>query len=247
MPIIYLSPSTQEYNLFVNGGNEEEVMNQIADAMIPYLRANGIRYSRNSPSGNVSASIAQSNAGNYDLHVAIHSNASPENRAGQLQGTDIYYQATNWRSKHFADILANNFKNIYPNPNMVDTRTTTSLSEVLRTRAPAVLIEVAYHDNPEDAAWIKENIDAIARTIVLSITEYFGLPFIQPGPAKTGTVNTGGPSLLIRDRPNTGSTVLGRIPNGAQVTVYGISPTYWFSIGYNGNYGFVSGDFVDIS
>ena len=65
-----------------------------------------------------------------------------------------------WEKPYDADILANNFKNIYPNPNMVDTRTTTSLSEVLRTRAPAVLIEVAYHDNPEDAAWIKENIDA---------------------------------------------------------------------------------------
>ena len=32
MPIIYLSPSTQENNLYVNGGTEEEWMNRLADA-----------------------------------------------------------------------------------------------------------------------------------------------------------------------------------------------------------------------
>ena len=43
MPIIYLSPSTQENNLYVNGGTEEEWMNRLADAMEPvsytHLRA----------------------------------------------------------------------------------------------------------------------------------------------------------------------------------------------------------------
>jgi vacuolar-type H+-ATPase subunit D/Vma8 len=33
MPIIYLSPSTQENNLYVNGGTEEEWMNRLADAI----------------------------------------------------------------------------------------------------------------------------------------------------------------------------------------------------------------------
>ena len=47
MPIIYLSPSTQENNLYVSGGTEEEWMNRLADAMVPYLTAAGIRYTRN--------------------------------------------------------------------------------------------------------------------------------------------------------------------------------------------------------
>ena len=46
MPIIYLSPSTQENNLYVTGGTEEEWMNRLADAMVPYLSASGIRYVR---------------------------------------------------------------------------------------------------------------------------------------------------------------------------------------------------------
>ena len=47
MPSIYLSPSTQEFNPYVGGGNEEEYMNLLADAIEPYLAASGIRYVRN--------------------------------------------------------------------------------------------------------------------------------------------------------------------------------------------------------
>ena len=48
MPSIFLSPSVQEYNPYVNGlGSEEYYMNLIADAMEPYLEASGITYERN--------------------------------------------------------------------------------------------------------------------------------------------------------------------------------------------------------
>lgn len=82
MPIIYLSPSTQDWNHFVNGGTEEYYMNLIADAMEPYLLSSGIRWVRNTPDMTAASSIAQSNHGNYDLHLALHSNAAPEGEAG---------------------------------------------------------------------------------------------------------------------------------------------------------------------
>ena len=67
MPIIYLSPSTQEYNEYVNGlGNEEEWMNRLADAMEPMLFASGIQYTRNTPDMTAASSIRASNAGNYN-------------------------------------------------------------------------------------------------------------------------------------------------------------------------------------
>ena len=37
MATIYLSPSLQPYNSYVGGGNEQEYMNLVADAMEPYL------------------------------------------------------------------------------------------------------------------------------------------------------------------------------------------------------------------
>ncbi len=179
MPSIYLSPSTQEFNPYIIGGSEEYYMNLIADAMEPYLYASGITFTRNTPDMTAASSIAASNAGNYDLHVALHSNATGSGD-GARRGSEVYYYPTSQNGKRFAEITANNLKLIYPLPDLVRTIPTTSLGEVRRTKAPAALIEFAYHDNYEDAVWIRDNIEAIAANVVVSITDYFGIPFVVP-------------------------------------------------------------------
>ena len=57
---------------------------------------------------------------------------------------------------------------------------TTTLVELRRTKAPAVLVEVAYHDNWEDANWIINNIEAIGRNLALSVADILGVPFVEP-------------------------------------------------------------------
>lgn len=180
MPSIFLSPSLQEWNSYYGGGNEEYYMNLVADDMVPYLEASGITVVRNDITGDLRYAIQQSNAGSYDLHLALHSNAAPESLSGQLQGTDVYYYTTSVKGKRAAEIIANNFKTIYPNPNKVKTVASTSLAELRQVRAPSVLVEIAYHDNPEDAQWIRDNIPEIARNLALSVTEFLGVPFKEP-------------------------------------------------------------------
>ena len=180
MSKIYLSPSVQEYNKYLNGGDEEYYMNLIADAMEPYLEASGIDFDRNDSSKPVSQAIADSNEGNYDLHLAIHSNAAPEGLKGDLSGVDIYYSPVSYLGKLFADMLAENYKKIYYDSDKVKVVPTTSLGEIRRTKAPAVLIETAYHDNAEDEAWLKENIDDIAEVLAETVAEFFNLPFVIP-------------------------------------------------------------------
>ena len=180
MPKIYLSPSVQEYNKYLNGGDEEYYMNLIADAIEPYLEASGIDFDRNDSSKPVSQAIADSNEGNYDLHLAIHSNAAPEGLKGDLSGVDIYYSPVSYLGKLFADMLAENYKKIYYDSDKVKVVPTTSLGEIRRTKAPAVLIETAYHDNAEDEAWLKENIDNIAEVLAETVAEFFNLPFVMP-------------------------------------------------------------------
>jgi len=178
MPKVFLSPSVQEFNNFVNGGTEEQYMNLIADAIEPYLIASGIDFERNNPNESLTAAIRKSNDSGADLHVAIHSNASPENLSGQLRGTDIYYNTNSYYGEEMADILEDRFEEI--TPTTVQTLPTNTLAELRRTTAPAVLIETAYHDNNDDAQWIKDNVDLIGRTIAESIAEYFGVPFVIP-------------------------------------------------------------------
>ena len=180
MPNIYLSPSLQEWNPYVDGGNEEYYMNLIADAMVPYLNASGISFTRNSPEMTLRQAINQSNMGNYDLHLAIHSNASGENSAGQNRGVEVYYYPGSTKGQSFAETLATNFSDLYPIPERVRTIPTTSLGELRLTRAPSALIEVAYHDNLDDTRWIRDNINNIARNLSKSVAEALGVTFVEP-------------------------------------------------------------------
>ena len=91
-------------------------MNLLADRMEPYLRSSGITYVRNDPSRNVVGAISDSNAGNFDVHLALHSNAAPERLAGKLRGIDIYFSPSSYDSERLATIIANNLKSIYPLP-----------------------------------------------------------------------------------------------------------------------------------
>lgn len=240
MPIIYLSPSTQEFNPYVGGGNEEEYMNLLADAIEPYLAASGIRYVRNTPEMTAATSIAESNRGNYDFHLALHSNASND---GTVRGAEFYYYPTSEKGKRFADIAAENFQLIYPLPDRVRAIPTTTLGEVRRVKAPGVLIEVEYHDNPEGAEWIRDNIEAMAANIAYSLTEYFGIPFNTPQPIFTASVATRGSNLNVRYAPSTSSSIVGSIPNGAEVTVYATIPD-WAVVGYNNTVGYVASRYL---
>ena len=106
MPSLFLSPSVQEYNPYVNGlGSEEYFMNLVADAMEPYLISSGITFTRNNPDDTLSQAIALSNAGNYDFHLALHSNAAPASLAGQLRGPDVYYYTASREGYRAAQIF----------------------------------------------------------------------------------------------------------------------------------------------
>ncbi len=245
MPTIFLSPSAQEFNPYAIGGSEEQYMNLLADAMEPYLRSTGIQFTRNNPDETLSQIIQQSNAGNYDLHLALHSNAGPESLAGRLHGTDVYYYTPSAEGRRAAEIIADNFRNIALYPDRVRAVPTTTLAELRRTRAPAVLIEVAYHDNVPDANWIVDNLQVIARNLVQSLAQYFGIPFIEAQPARTGTVSTNGGELNIRSRPNMEATVLTTAPDGASIEVLG-SWQNWYVVNYNGTVGYANSAYITL-
>ena len=245
MPSVFLSPSTQEYNPYITGsGSEEYWMNQIADAMEPYLRANGISYGRNDPSTSAAASIRQGNAGNYDFYLALHSNASGDGASeGRARGIIAFYYPTSTNGQRGAELIVQNLRPIYPLPDLVNTRSTTSLGEVRQPRMPSVLVEIGYHDNVADALWIESNVVAIARQLVRALTEYFGIPFIDECIDRQAVVATQGGALNLRSGPSTDSAVLTQIPNGTPITVCG-EWNGWYTVSYNGLEGYVSGQFV---
>jgi N-acetylmuramoyl-L-alanine amidase len=245
MPKIFLSPSTQEFNLYVTGtGSEEYYMNLLADAMEPYLRANGIGFTRNDPNTSAAASVRLANQGYYDLYLALHSNASGAGSEGKNRGIIAFYYPTSSNGKRAAEIFAADLRDIYPLPDQVTTRSTTTLIEVRGPRAPAVLLELGYHDNYADAMWVENNLEAIAANLVLSLTRYFDLPFLYPQQhfeAKVSTPNGG--AVNLRSAPWTASGVVAVLPNGTPLTVYS-SYQGWYAVTSGANAGFVNAAFV---
>lgn len=245
MPFLFLSPSTQRANLYVTSESERYWMNLLADEMEPYLHSSGVNFTRNDPNATAAQAIRDSNAGFYDFHLALHSNAASDAASGTVRGIDVYYFPTSVQGLRMANILVDNLREVYPLPASVRALPTTSIGEVRLTTAPSVLVELGYHDNILDAQWIENNLPQIAVALVLSVTEFLGLPFIPPNTPRTGIVRVSSSALNLRAYPTTNSDILTQIPNGAVITIYG---TYdgWYSAEYNGLVGFVSQQFVSI-
>ena len=114
-----------------------------------------------------------------------------------------------------------------------------------QSKAPAVLLELAYHDNAQDEAWIKTSIPQIAWAIALSIAQYFGLPLAQPqAPQQArGTMRYG--TLNLRAAPSLSARVLTSIPNGEALTVLGTLEG-WYVVRYGSLTGYASAQYVTL-
>jgi N-acetylmuramoyl-L-alanine amidase len=178
VPAIYLSPSTQE-NEYATGGNEEYYMNLIADAMVPYLRINRIEFTRNNPEESIDEIIKDTRERSYDLYMALRSGFLPDGKEPSMQGLNVYHYAyTPVGGERAARYTAENLKEIYPDPKLVRVIPADTI-ELRDTNAPAILAELGYRGNPADEMWMKENIDAIAKNLVMSVTQFLNQPFID--------------------------------------------------------------------
>ena len=171
--VIYLSHSAHEYNIgYGDFGSEEYRMNRIADIVEKLLKEQGYTVYRNNPNERLSQIVRESNEINPDIHVALHSNASGEGFSAQ--GPEIFANRPNTPGDRLANQIYNEIMQVYPDPTKGrGVLYTSSLYEIIRTNAPAVLLEVAFHDNPEDAQWIIDNESQIAQAIVSGINSYF--------------------------------------------------------------------------
>jgi hypothetical protein len=53
-----------------------------------------------------------------------------------------------------------------------------TMAEVKTVKAPATLIEIAFHDNADDAFWIVNHISELAHANVLSLLELWAIPYV---------------------------------------------------------------------
>lgn len=179
MPKIFISPSSQENNIYNNGlASEEVVMNLIADSLIPELVRHNVGYMRNSRTDTYAGHVSKSDAYEPDIHLAIHSNAKGAGTTVPVRGAEVYVynplDKTNLGTK-LAEILYPRIATLTPATDRGIKKGT--MAEVKQVKAPATLIELSYHDDPSDSLWIVSHISEISNALLLSILEVFNIPY----------------------------------------------------------------------
>jgi N-acetylmuramoyl-L-alanine amidase len=173
MPKIYLSPSFQDHNVGVGDfGTEERRCNEIADVVERELKkSDKFVVIRNKPEMSLLEVIRDSNKNNPDIHFSIHTNAG----ADTARGCEVYAYKPNTNGDKLAQIVYRRLSAITP-PEDRGVKYN-SLAETTQTKAIAVLTEVSFHSNKEDAEWIINNIEKIGKELAMSLYEYYGIEY----------------------------------------------------------------------
>lgn len=174
VPVIYLSPSNQDENLYATGdATEAEVMRRIGNSAKKYLESNNVIVHIAETDATIQDKVDFSNSNEITAHVAIHSNAKSD--GSDKTGTECLYNPKVFGSRMLAEYIYNRVSRLTPSEDrgMFDgTEGSSYLFEVAMTETPNCLIEIDFHDTHKQAKWIIDNTDEIGKSIADGIMQY---------------------------------------------------------------------------
>ena len=180
--IWYLSPSNQGANLGVDGyGSERDQMYQLILEITPHLDQAGVSFVVPERDVSLSERVRQSNDLGAYFHLALHSNAGGFGKAYGPVG--MYYSDA---GKAFCQKLVDALLDLGQKSNRsYHVKQEKSLYELRKTKAPAALLEVDFHDSSVGVEFITRRRSEIAQAIARVIIEADGKEFVTPGPQET--------------------------------------------------------------
>lgn len=177
--IWYISPSNQSANIGIGSyGSEQEQMYALALEIAPHLDRAGVSFIMPERNAALNQRVRQSNEMGCCFHLALHSNAGGR---GQAYGpVALYYSET---GRDFAEKLTDALLALGQHSNRsYHVKQQKSLYELRNTKAPAVLLEVDFHDSQVGAEFITSRRREIGEAIAKVIIAADGKQFIQAGP-----------------------------------------------------------------
>ena len=177
---VFISPEDRAGNVYAgtalwNGKttNEKEQMGRLADDLEMALKRCGFEII-NAQYGDMYDRVRDSNAWPADLHVAPHTNGFD----GTVAGTRVHCYPSE-KSRLIGRLIQERIAPLSPGTSdrLVES---TNLYELRSTHMPAVLPEFGFHDNPEEAQWLIDNMETIAEETAQAVCEYFDVPYIAP-------------------------------------------------------------------
>ena len=186
MPKIYIdqghNPSGANTGAEGNGLREQDVTYEVGRRLAALLRQNGnwdVRLSRNTPDevlGNSNASslrtrVDEANSWGADYFISVHTNGSVDPLA---KGVEAYAYSSPSRAFSLGESIVDNLVEAtgFPKRGMF---VRPGLYVLKKTTMPAVLAEIGFISNPEEAAVMRDNPGLFARGIYNGIVEYTGI------------------------------------------------------------------------
>lgn len=161
---IYLSPSVQTWNAYINQlGTEAQHMNKIAEIMYSMLKQYSfIQVDANLNYLSLANSVAESNQKSRDIHLALHSNA------GGGSGLETFQK----KSDGFGQYLHEQLMSSLPFPSR-GVKDGNHLYEIKNAKAKhVVLMELLFHDNLQEAQYIVTHHEEIATKLTNALVNY---------------------------------------------------------------------------
>lgn len=164
-----------------NGLREQNLVYEIGRELADMLRANAnfdVRLSRptaqtqlgNSVSSSLRIRVNEANSWGADYFISLHTNASTSPSANGSEA--LVYSSPSRAASLAEDILEGLNETTGLRNRGVKVRS--GLYVLRKTQMPAVLVELAFISNPEEAALMRDRPDLFARGIYNGIIEYTG-------------------------------------------------------------------------
>ena len=122
------------------------------------------------PSSSLQERVYMANSWPADYFFSIHCNA---NVNPNINGTEVYVYRQGSEAYYFAEYILNSIVTIVGTRNNL-VRINPSLYVLRRTAMPAMLVELAYLSNYQDAMLLRDNQYLFAYAIYRGILDYFG-------------------------------------------------------------------------
>lgn len=147
---------------------ERDINKKIGKKIALCLRALGHRVKTFQQKNSYTEIAETANAGDYDLIVSIHCNAAGDERAN---GTETLYFPTSHKGIKAASIIQ---KDLVAGVGLRDRgiKPRGDLHVLKHTKAPAVLIELAFISNPGEEKLLKNKPALFAKAAAVGINEY---------------------------------------------------------------------------
>jgi N-acetylmuramoyl-L-alanine amidase len=117
--------------------------------------------------------VKKCNSNDVDLDVSVHFNSGRNDKTGdgKIGGTEVWVRSSSGIRKTAAAKICNRMEKLgFYNRGM---KTTTGLYFLNHTKSPAILVEICFVDDKDDAELYEKNKDAVAEAIASGIIKAF--------------------------------------------------------------------------